>query len=318
MYVSSKIHLNTINRNTTEQSKNVTKPTRKRRKYYINKKSRKKQAGGNGDLKLSPVDKTDYSTQSTVPKFESPLEQYNIDTALIHSFFKPIQCYLQFPVAIIFDHINIEKTIAFGNCPKKINVLSKCMLSRTELMDQSDSNKNSKQFTNLLEILNTNLNKRTLKHRFNLDIPLNDANADILLNFMYRAIQYRKKEKKKTDNKKFREYVVRLSREKKSVQKLLHTFDTENKFEYLSEQQRQEFVLMIKNKMEKCRHGYDSIYNILKLFFKSDRVPFKGRFINSKNHKKQIFEICKSEVSSTVIKRKGEKLTFNIPIEDFE
>lgn len=223
----------------------------------------------------------------------------------IKSFFEPLQFYFKSPVDIIFTSSNIQNAYINNlNSTKAINTVSKYLY-----INRKD--KYNKQI--LIKLLNDNIDIDKVKV-FQLNFPLDNSNVHILINLLYLSIKNIIQKLKKNRYSKSKSNLIRLSKEKKSVQKLLYETNKNNIFEYLSEYQRQELILMIREQMINRIDNYYNIYNLFKIFFKNDKVPLRGEIITSNNYKKQIFEICKRDLS-TINLKSG---TLNIPIQKME
>jgi len=231
-----------------------------------------------------------------------------INIQSIKSFFQPLQLYFKLPIAIIYTSKNIRNVYLNNlNSDKAIYTVSKYILS-----DDNDNKDNSEKKQELLKLLNESIDTEKVKE-FGLDFPLNNTNAHIIINIIYLSIKnIITKVNKYSRSTKCN--IIRLSKEKKSTQQQLYKTNKNNIFKHLSEQQRQELILMIKEKMKNCINNYYNVYNLLQLFFKDDEIPLRGKFIDSNNYKKQIFNICKKNVCRIKLKTG----LFNIPIQNFE
>lgn len=281
------------------ETKNYIQSVKTRKKKILKKKiSRKKlnyRQGGNivNSQKLNRVHSVKIDT---------------INMQSIKSFFQPLQLYFKLPISIIYSSKNIKNVYLNNlNSEKAIYTVSKYILS-----DDNDNKNNSEKKKELLKLLNKSIDTKKIEN-FGLHFPLNNTNAHILINIIYLSIKnIITKVNRYTRSIKCN--IIRLSNEKKSTQQQLYKTNKNNIFKYLSEQQRQELILMIKEKMINCINNYYNVYNLLQLFFKNDEIPLRGKFIDSNNYKKQIFDICKNNVCRIKLKTG----VFNIPIQNFE
>ncbi len=238
----------------------------------------------------------------------SAVKMARINMQSIKSFFQPLQLYFKSPIAIIYTSKNIRNAYLNNlNSDKAIYTVSKYILS-----NDNDNKDNSEKKRELLKLLNESIDTEKVKD-FGLNLPLDNTNAHILINIIYLSIKnIITKVNRYTRSIKCN--IIRLSKEKKSTQQQLYKTNKNNIFKYLSEQQRQELILMIKEKMKNCINNYYNVYNLLQFFFKDNKIPLRGKFIDSNNYKKQIFEICKQNVSRIKLKTG----VFQIPVQNFE
>lgn len=234
-----------------------------------------------------------------------------IDINVIKTLLKPIEYYLKSSIELILNSINIEyiytNTTNLNKFLKLLSIYPINVLSKDEIKKFKT---NDEILKSVIDLFNKYVDKEKLKY-FGLTFPIDNSNIYILINLMYLLLKNANYTEYTTSTKFYEEYLIRLSKEKRSIQKKLYEENQYIDFKYLSEQKRQELILMIKERINVCIHNYETTYNILKIFF-TNKIPLQGHIINSVNYKEQIYKICKKKVSSVIL----ETGKFDIPIDD--